>query len=525
MSATTPEPGAPELLDSAADGDRPPRRRRTGLVVGVVVAVLVALGAGSWGLVSFLSGGGPAPATAIPATAVGYVSIDLDPSAAQKIEALRTLKRFPALAKSLNIGDRGDLKRWLFTQMQKSDGCKAVSYDKDVAPWIGNRVAVAGVPSGSDAVIPVVAVQVTDRSAARAGVRTLDSCDHDGDATGVAFVGDYMLLSDTQAHATKVATAATAASLQDDPTFQKWTSSVGGSGVLTAYVAPDAQRLLLDRAGNLPGGSKAQLLKAARDFTGGAAVLRFHGGTIEVESAFGGGAETAGGHHADVNGLPASTAAAFGAGLPDGWARAFLSRIRHAAGSNQAVDQMIAGIEAQTGLSIPGDVQAMLGNAVTVSVDSSVDLGALGPAGGKATDPASIPVGLRISGDPARIMPAVTKAERLLPPGEHLTVRRGDGVVAVGLDPSYVATLAGSGSLGSDPTFTSVVPHPDTDSAVLYVNFDSSHWLDRLVQSLPQGLSHGGSGVAANLAPLHALGLSTWTDRGTSHALFRLSTN
>ncbi|MGH3509463.1 MAG: hypothetical protein ACRDPI_04445, partial [Nocardioidaceae bacterium] len=476
-----------------------------------------ALAAGGWGLFSFLSGGGAAPATAIPSTAVGYVSIDLDPSAGQKIEALRTLRRFPGLAKSLNIGNRGDLKRWFFDQVQKGGECPGVTYDRDIAPWIGNRIAAAAVPSGSNAVIPVVAVQVSDRTAASKGVSALDGCDHGADHVGVAFVGDYLLLSDNQQHATTVAADVAAGSLQDDPNFQKWTSSVGGPGVLTAYVAPGAERLLADKLGSMTNGSDAQLLKAYRTFKGGAAVLRFHDGTIEVESAMGTTAGTTSSHPADVTRLPASTAVAIGAGLSDDWARTSLRRLRHAGGSNAIINKTIHGIEAQTGLSIPADVQALFGNAVTLSVDSSANLGSLGPH----TDPSSLPVGLRITGDPARILPPLAKVQRLLPPGERLAVRRGDGVVAVGLDPGYVGTLAGSGSLGQDPTFISVVPNAAAASSVFYVNFDASHWVDRLARSL----SHGDPDVMSNLAPLHALGFSAWSDQGTQHSLFRLSTD
>src|SRR3954469_10609192 len=62
------------------------RAGRTGIVVGSAVAVVAAVGVGAYGVVQLLSGGS-SPATAVPSDALAYVSLDLDPSASQKIEA------------------------------------------------------------------------------------------------------------------------------------------------------------------------------------------------------------------------------------------------------------------------------------------------------------------------------------------------------------------------------------------------------------------------------------------------------
>src|SRR6476620_11914073 len=82
---------APEQTN---DGSGPRRGRRTGLVAGAVVAVTAAIGVGAYGVAQLMSGGA-APATAVPADALGYVSLDLDPSASQKIEAISMLRKFP----------------------------------------------------------------------------------------------------------------------------------------------------------------------------------------------------------------------------------------------------------------------------------------------------------------------------------------------------------------------------------------------------------------------------------------------
>src|SRR4051812_13888404 len=72
-----------------------PSGRRWALIAGGT-ATVVAFGAvGAWGVTQFL-GGGPAPATAVPADALAYVAVDLDPSGGQKLAAYETLKKFPA---------------------------------------------------------------------------------------------------------------------------------------------------------------------------------------------------------------------------------------------------------------------------------------------------------------------------------------------------------------------------------------------------------------------------------------------
>jgi len=526
MSDTTPDPDLPERLDQhAPDPSTSSRSRRAPLLVGAAVAVLAVLGAGAWGVVSFLSGGGPAPATAIPSTAVAYVSIDLDPSASQKIEALKIAKKFPDLRKQLDLGNRDDLKRWIFGQIQKSDPCPSVSYDKDVKPWIGNRIGAAAVPEAGK-LAPVVVVQVSDQDAARTGIEAMGNCDQGSGHLGIAFAGEYVVLSDTQAHADAAANAAKAHPLSEDATYKLWTGAVGDPGIVTMYASPKAPKAMLDAEQNMAGGDVggfsselpltnqfSGLSKAYAGFKGMAAVVRFHDGAVEMESAAGGMTPLGtSGSAADVTELPASTGAAVAVGLPPRWGHHLVDRAKKTFGPNVDVDQMIAGLARETGLSVPDDVEKMLGSGVSVAMDGSADLSK--PA------PDTLPLGLRIVGDPSTVTPELDKLKVLLPPEVRLQTASGSGAVAVGMNPTYLATLAKSGSLGTDPTFTSVVPHADEASFVAYANFGAGGWLHRLVSQLSSDPK-----ATADTAPLKAFGFSVWTDGGTSHALFRLSTN
>jgi hypothetical protein len=114
---STPSDPSPDSLDASpsltledASADAP---RRRGVVIGAVVASLLVVGAvGAVGAKLALGGGGKQPAEVLPREAVGYIRVDLDPSAGQKIAAFRLLDKLPdtklALAdKDLTLSERG----------------------------------------------------------------------------------------------------------------------------------------------------------------------------------------------------------------------------------------------------------------------------------------------------------------------------------------------------------------------------------------------------------------------------------
>ena len=120
MSPGRPSPSTSGPAARSDSGGPPARGRRTVLVAGAAVAVVAAVGVGAYGVVQLMSGGS-SPATAVPADAVGYVSLDLDPSASQKIEAIKILRKFPAIKKQL--GSRDDLRKAVFDELRKSGDC------------------------------------------------------------------------------------------------------------------------------------------------------------------------------------------------------------------------------------------------------------------------------------------------------------------------------------------------------------------------------------------------------------------
>ena len=519
--------------DHAPHGKAGRKAGRTGIVVGSAVAVVAAVGVGAYGVVQLMSGGS-SPATAVPSDAIAYVSLDLDPSASQKIEAFKILRKFPGLKKEM--GSRGDIRKAVFEAMQEGGDCKTLDYATDVEPWIGDRVAYAAVPDSLHGAAPLVVLQVTYPAKAEAGARVIEACSADATGqqpgrTGISFVGDYMLLAETQREANAFARDAQAATLADDAAFTSTTALAGDPGILTMYVAKDAPRALataLAQDTSSAGGSTVKgldaLEKQYKDFEGAAGVVRFRGGAVETELAGRGLPSSIAGAGAgpDTATLPATTAVALSVAFRDGWLKDYLGQLEAMAGSQQSMDELLAEGERETGLDLPEDVETLLGDGVSLAVDSSADLEQLT----SSPDPTTVPMGLRIHGDPAKIVPVIDKLKRLAgADGDMVKVSTGDGVVAVGLQQSYVDRLLEKGDLGSVAAFRDVVPQPERASAAFYVNFDAGDWAEHLADVL----SDDDAEIRSNVAPLDALGLSSWVDgedgHEVAHALVRLTTD
>lgn len=532
-----PPPGHDDSPDVSA------RSRRSPWVVGAAALGLVAAAAAGWAAAQLL-GGGEGPASAVPALAVGYVALDLDPTAAQKVEALRIAKKFPALAEELDLGFREDIRRWLFEERFAEVGC-GLDYDADVAPWVGDRFAMAAVPGAEGAAAPLVVLAVKDREAAERAVRDVEECVAAADGSlggagaagglsgdepvGIAFVGDYLLLAGTQTDADSLATAAEAAPLADDPAFEEWMGAVGDPGVITAYVAKDAPRVLLGSVARMqvgPGGMgfappldhMAERTRALwKEFDGMAAVVRFADGALEVEAVsrgLPGGTDAATGP--SLADLPATTAAAFTHSFEEGWTEDLADGLLGVLSGGGSEEEFWSGLEADSGLELPGDLERLLGDGMSVSVDESLDLAVLS-AGPDALP--MVPAALRIAGDTAEIRGVL---DRLLAPagpaGQQIVVEESDGLVAVGVDPAYIERVLTEGGLGGQETFLAVVPEAERATSALFVGFDAGDgWLARLVGDDAE--------IRANLEPLDALGLSAWRDGDVQHGLLRLTTD
>ena len=517
--------GAPLAREPGSGGGG----RRRVVLAGATVVGLAAIGGGAWAATSFF-GTGAQPDEALPASTIGYASIDLDPSGGQKIEALRMLNKFPAFREEIGLDADDDIKRKIFDLVLAEAPCPGLDYDDDVEPWLGDRVAVAAVDTGADEPVVAVVVQIKDAEAAEEGFGTLQECG-DQQKGGWVIDGDWALLAETEALAGQVAAETEKATLADDETYQKWTGEVGDAGVVNVYAAPAAGDFLADHLdglgfpfGPMAGMSQQQaafqpelpdeMVEGLRDFQGGAATLRFDDGALELESV-GDAAMTRQSFYATDAGddvlasLPADTAAAVGIGLADGWAERLLDEVAGMLGSGETTDRMLAQAEKWTGLALPEDVETLFGDSTVLAIGNDFDREAL----------LKSEVGLKVKGDPAAIEGVLDKVRHRIGLMSAPLQSRSDGdVVVIGPDDDYLAEILGDGGLGESEAFRDVVREPERAGAIVFVNFDAGgDWLSALAEEDPE--------AKENLEPLEGLGISSWQDGDTGHGMVRLTTD
>lgn len=520
------DPTAPEVLDQR-DGTSmgaPPRSggggRRKGLLIGGGALALALVGGGAWAAMSFLSTGAQ-PAEALPASVLGYASVDLDPSGGQKIEALKTLNKFPKFKDSVGIGSGDDVRRGIFDSLQKADACPGLDFAKDIDPWLGDRAALAAVKGADGSPQPVVVVQVKDAGKAGSGLQKLKACGSGNAGSGAAdtgwvIEGGWAVVAASEELAKTVSADAAKANLADDATFQKWTGETGAAGVATLYAAPGAGAAILEQLGNT---MPEQVRSQFTEFKGIAATIRFANGALEMEAAGGVAQDTAGVVGASsvsdqVTSLPDDTAAAFGLSLGKGWVQTALDQFAAGLGGSASTEQLITQVEQATGLSLPEDIETLTAGGVVLSVGPGLDPEALA----NAADPTQVPVALKLGGDPAQISAIVDKLAAQIPGGPDLigSTTKGDAVV-VGPQQTYREQVAAGGNLGGAKEFTEVV-RAGNSPVLFYLNVNA-------FEPALESLLSSDKDVLANIKPLSAIGVSTSTDGGVSRFVLRIGTD
>jgi hypothetical protein len=514
-------PPGPEYLESGGGrplgSSSPAGGRRTAWLAGGVVGGLALVGAGAWAALSFFSTG-PQPAEALPDSTIAYASIDLDPSGGQKIEALRTLRKFPAFKDQVGLDTDDDVRQRIFEEIRSEGDCGDLDYGDDIEPWLGDRMAVAAVDTGGDTPTPVFVVQVKDEDAADKGLGKLRDCG--GGSTGAWSIGGgWAVVGESQDVVDGIATDAEDAPLADDDDYTRWTDEAGDAGIASIYVAPEAGKVLADQLGGLGDlvgrggllGMPADATTALEDFAGMAATVRFDDGALEVEVAADAGDSQevlAGSDRGDdvLATLPEDTAVAFGVGLTDGWFGDVLDQLDSAGLADQ--------ITAETGLDLPEDVETLTGESAAFALGGDFDPETFL----NSSDGTGVPAGLKVQGDPDAIEGVLDKLRAQLGPENSAVDSDTDGdLVAIGPDADYRAQLLEDGDLGGSEVFRNVVREADDAAAILFVNFDAGDWLE--------GVAGQDQEAADNLEPLEGLGMSSWLDDEASHVVLRVTTD
>jgi hypothetical protein len=260
------------------------------------------------------------------------------------------------------------------------------------------------------------------------------------------------------------------------------------------------------------------LRTALQNFTGLGGVARFADSGLELEvvgdSLKGAVGDMYAGSAGDaiVSKLPADTAVAFGVGFADGWVESLIGQLnRQSLFTSNTEADTIKAFEKATGLDVPGDVEALGGEGISVVAGSGFDPDHL------FEEPAQAPVAVRISGDPDRIEAALDKLRTRLGAdgGPKLLSRRVGDDVVVGLDAAYLKDLAkGGDNLGGSDLFHKVVPDAEKATTVYFMNFDAGDWLAKVAET---------DADRKDVEPLEALGATVTKDKGEQRVVFRLS--
>ena len=503
------ETAAPSAAEAApvgvplTDEPTPRERKRTGLVIGSVAALAV-LGTGGVLAFNALSGGGSQPAEVLPSDAYFYVRLDIDPSAGQKIAAVRFLNKIPEV-KQLESGDARKTLWELVTKEADDDCVSKFAYDADIAPWLGERAGLAVRPGGTaDMPNVALALQVTDEGKASDTLTRLFACD-DGEKPDLRMKDGYALIT-PKGKGDDLVAAIGKGTLAGNANFTSDMGDLGEEGVLSMWadispMAKDATNLAPDAAP--PGVSPSD---AQGRF---AAALRFDPAFVELAGISRGvkGAGTAmpapGGDSTELGRLPEDTmiAAHVAHGdqmLATAWPE--LEKQLNDLGAAEGEEDMIGLIEDQFGLTLPDDLEAILGSSFTVALpgqDFAQDVPTLG---------AKV-----VSKDAARAEEVLTDIEDLA--GSSLLTKEVDGDrLYVATTPDYLSRLKTDGTLGDSDAFKAALGDVSKSQVAFYLDLDK---LEKLY------LEEASGDARTALEALRAAGLSV-SATGAGEASFSL---
>ena len=438
---------------------QPEPKKKRGKLIPIVAALAMVLVVAGGGIFAYgkLGGGGKQPADVLPGTAVGYARVDLNPSAGQKVNAIRFLMKFPSVKDKLGLtGDQDDLKQKLFEQIKKSagDDLADVDYAKDIKPWLGDRAGFAALPpaEGKSSPVPIVAVQVKDQDAANKGMDKLLA--KEDDKPGRAFTDGYMILGQDQATVDSAVAAAKDSPLSKNAKYKADMDKLGEQGFVSGWADMKA---IASLSGKVDSGQLAGLGDATA-----AVALRFDSSYVELKGiAHGDKSVKVGSADAGdlVTKLPDSTAGAIAISGGDSLIDAAWTQIQKTGGDN--LQPMIDRIAEETGLKLPDDLKTLAGKNVAAVIDKETDSGPK--------------VALRMETDPSKAEPVVQKLTTLLRERSSAnipieTAKDGDSLV-VATSKDYAEQVLKGGNLGSTDGFKQALP--DTKGAVMigYVDF------------------------------------------------------
>jgi hypothetical protein len=444
----------------SADGDGAGGggKRLAMMGLGATAVAAIVLGGGYLAYDRVLGGGGAQPESVIPANAIAFAKVDLDPSGGQKIDALRFIRKFPKAPVDTKKDD-ADLRKVIFDQLQKDGQLKGLDYARDVQPWLGSRFGVAALPGAdADRTVSVVALAVTDTDKAKSGLAKLSAADSN---THCSVGDDYALCGEDATAVAAALKSAQTTPLAEAEGFAGDLGSLGEDGIASFWLDMSKAKDLAKQAE--VGGAGALTEQYKGHFFG---ALRFDGPTLELVGKGTGLADSGiSGSKNGVGALPADTLAAFGLSGGKEYAKKLWGNLEKA-GLTSDVQSMTD----ETGLSLPGDLQTLFGNSFAVA------FGGMGEGGD-----AMPKVALVTDSKEADVKTLAGKVEQLV--GTPFSIKAGNGRTVVALEQGYADAVASGKGLGDDAAFKDAVPDADSASVVLYAN------IGRMVQAFGSDMS------------------------------------
>lgn len=487
---------APEVLDVGGRGDAPADGGssgvRRGLLIGGGVLAVGLVGAAVAVAAGRLGGGGAQPDEAVPASAFAFVAVDLDPSAGQKLDALRFARKFPGARAALKTDD---LRQGLFESLKKK-GTVRGDWATDVAPWLGQRAGVAVLPPVADGEDPgvVVVLAVSDRAKAKAGLAKVAG----GDAA-CELTDAFAVCAQDAATAKKAVAHAAKSPLSAAADYTKDLDALGDRGIARWWMD-------LSKTGDAVPSSGLTGLSAFKPELKGrlAFALRFDGPTLALTGNVVGSSSPRLSGSASVDDLPSDTLAAYGVGGADSLIGNGYDLVRAAVAKQNGtadLDAQLQQLQQDYGISVPKDIQRAVGPRVAVLFGGLTD--------------GTPKVAVRLSGDRGVIDRLAAAVQESGGPPIAKAAAGSDTVLAS--SQAYADAVTRGRGLGSQKAFTDAVPASKDAQAVLYVNVAGV--LGQLSDQM--GLT---AEARANLAPLASFGMSLRQDGDRLAYEMRLTT-
>ncbi len=511
----------------AGSGEERPSSSRRGVKVLIITAVLALIsGAGAFAFYQadplHMFGEEPQAAEALPADALFYLGVDMDPTASQKIKALQFLNHFPAFREEADVEEDSDVRDRLFSEALADTGCEEVSYEDTMKPWLGEKFGMAVMEPADGKSDPdvVVALQVTDEAKADEQLSKLEVCSESDDAEfGFAFVGDYAVLAETTELADGFAGDAAENSLADSGEFRADMESLGDLGVATLWVDVKgsmdvATPEILGRGDDMD--NQLDFLKSKYQRV--AATFRFESDAVEIATTVFG--ETAEIRHGDnqIVTLPDSSVLAMSqAGGADRLDASWEDMNELAESEGVDFEQELADFEAESGFSLPDDLATILGDNIMFVADAE----GLTSEALESEQFDAVNAGIRFTGDAEAQKALYDEVSQLLGSQESLpltTLEAEDGFVLATND-SYAETLKDlGGDLGGSEAFASVIDDAESKELVFYFNWDLVE--DQVIDAVSDDPE-----VADNIKPLRAVGITVDIDGDYTSIVTKVSVN